>query len=554
MQYFHSITTYLFSVFFLFFAILPSYAQDGMQDKQLIIEKNKVIELPKITRKPIVLPKEEFKTTVKPQQYDLTFAHLYLPAINFSTVSPSLLPKEVDKKVELPENYVKGGFGNYTTLFGELYLQVPQNKDYGLAFFAHHLSSRNGAIAEEKSGISRTKLGLEMNYKISNSSSVTGQIRYRRTGLGYYGYGEEALKNITESQIAQTYHFLNFAAAYQDKADENMNITLKTAYDYFSTKTDMSETQVNIAAGTTYKFNEKSDFLAEIMVNFATRKDSLDISRNLLAAKLQYQFAVDKFNFVVGTNLVLDNDTLKENSNFRIYPHVEINYAIGSKIMAYAHFTGNTLPTSLQQFANENNFISNKITLLHTNKQWETALGVKGAIAQKIGYHVKGSYAQYKNLYFFNNSFADSAKFEVLYDIAGTKVFNLLAEIEANLSPNLKAKFSTSFFNYNTTSIAKAWHRPNFINTFTLTYQPIPKLQGRMEIFNQAGLIGYNAVSKREYNLPSIFDANLQADYQITPKISAFAKLNNIFSQQYQPFLYYTMQRFNALVGVMWKF
>jgi hypothetical protein len=553
---FHSFSIFRFvAIFTLFICLLTknSYAQENLQDKQLIIEKNKLIELPKVTRNPLRLPKEDFKVPAKTADYDVTSSQMLLAPLTIQNASAIKLITE-EKTTTIYQNYVKGGLGNYTTLFGEVFLQTPQHEDYSLSLFATHLSSANGSVANEKSGNSRTQIGLQGDYKLSERSKVLGKIQYNRIGTNYYGYADEVLRNFSQEQISQTYNNLNFLAAYHATPNEKINYQIQTQYNYFSTKTEANETTFRLDTKFNYTINKTSTVDISFDANFANRKDQSRIARNLVHLSPTYRLKADNFNLVLGTNLVYDGDTLSQNNKFRIYPHIEVHYNIATNHAIYTVFTGNTLQTSLQQFATENNFIGNNISLLHTNKQWEVILGLQGNLTSKIGYHLKGSYAQYKNLYFFNNSQADTAKFDVFYDTEGTKVFHIGTDIEAKLSEKLKVAWTMGFFAYNTESLANAWHRPNLVNSFIVSSQLIEKLQFRAELYNQIGLRGYNFIRQETYNLPVIFDLNLQGDYQITSSIIAFAKLNNIFSQPYQPFLYYQMQRFNALIGVMWRF
>jgi hypothetical protein len=555
---FYPLKTHIISAFIFLnlLTCLHIYAQDGLQDKQLVIEKNRVLELSKANRLQNRMQKIETPPPNSEQNYQLNKIQAPLPTLTITATAKTLSQDELVEKSY--DNYLKAGFGNYTTLFGELFLQTPKNENYSLALTAKHLSSATGSILEEKSGNNRTNIGLQGNYKLTEDSEIAANISYQRLGLHYYGANPLILKDLDIETIKQTYQTIDFSAAYKAKVSDEVSYLLQSNYYHFSTKTDVSENAFAFKGETKIKLSQDANLNFALNLNFANRNDntkniSTSINRNLLIFKPMYNLTVDNLRLNIGANLVYDNDTLTENSKFRIYPHLQIAYSLGKQTSIYGLVTGTTQQTSLRQFANENTFIGNQIPLLHTNKQWEAVLGIEGKLSQLLGYHLKGSYAQYKNMYFYNNSLSDSSKFTVLYDTEGTKLLNLMAEIHGQVN-GIKASFKTEFFAYNMGNVAKAWHRPNFVNTLTISYLYENKLLLSSEIFNQSGLKGYNFTSQKEYDLTTIFDANLQASYQITNTFAAFVKLNNIFSQRYQQYLYYDNQRFNALLGIMWRF
>jgi hypothetical protein len=67
-------------------------------------------------------------------------------------------------------------------------------------------------------------------------------------------------------------------------------------------------------------------------------------------------------------------------------------------------------------------------------------------------------------------------------------------------------------------------------------------------------LMEFSAIQKSVYNLPVVFDLNLNANYKITEQFSVFAQLSNFGFQQYQRWLGYPVQSFNAMGGVSYAF
>jgi hypothetical protein len=544
--------------FFVLLACLPTYlyAQEGMQDKQLWIEKNKVIELGKASRLQNRMPKTETPPPNTEQVYQNIKIMAVVPPPTVNIKSATYQNQEKITETQTKGNYLKGGFGNYTTILAEGYYALPKSKDYELSFFGQHLSSATGAVLDEKSGASRSKILAQGSYKLNETIDIFAGAGYQRLGVNYYGTNPLVLAVIDKEKIAQTYNIFDIEAGVKIKDENNNYYKIDANYYNFSSKTEVSENAFALNLELKRNLGEKSILFVAANGSAANRKDIASLTRNLITSQAYYQINLDKFYLQAGFNLAYDTDSVSTNNKFRLYPLLAATYTVlPQKLSIFGSLLGNTQRTSLRNFAVENPFLGNQVPLLHTNKQWETTLGINGNILQRFGYQLKTSIGKVQNLYFYNNSKADSTKFTILYDTEGTTVFNLQAEFSAKVN-QFKATFKSDFFVYSTTEnlVKKAWHRPTFINTLLLQYIYEKKLTLQAELFNQNGLQGYNFVSNKSYNLTNIFDANLQADYQILPNLSTFLKINNLFSQQYQQYLYYDMQQFNALLGLMWRF
>jgi hypothetical protein len=191
--------------------------------------------------------------------------------------------------------------------------------------------------------------------------------------------------------------------------------------------------------------------------------------------------------------------------------------------------------------------------LFHSNKSMELYAGAKGNLA---GFNYKAciSYANYRNLYFFNNSLTDSSQFTVLYDPKNTTVLNLGADLSYDVAETFRIGLNTNFYNYNMGSLEKPFHRPGFTTSFLATYNLYKKIYFNMDIYYLSGLTGKNFISGEVVDLKGIFDMNLKADYKFSNVFSAFLEVNNILSKKYQRFLYYPVKGINVLGGISYSF
>jgi hypothetical protein len=57
-----------------------------------------------------------------------------------------------------------------------------------------------------------------------------------------------------------------------------------------------------------------------------------------------------------------------------------------------------------------------------------------------------------------------------------------------------------------------------------------------------------------EIQMDPIIDLNVGVEYQFSPKLNFFAKLNNFGFQRYEQWLGYTNKSFNWLAGISYSF
>jgi hypothetical protein len=114
----------------------------------------------------------------------------------------------------------------------------------------------------------------------------------------------------------------------------------------------------------------------------------------------------------------------------------------------------------------------------------------------------------------------------------------------------------------------KPWQMPNFDLTISGVYKPTEQLKFTSDIF----IVGKRTALIRDFDssmllsslgaVPSlievqmdpIIDLNVGAEYQFTPKLNFFARLNNFGFQKYEQWLGYTNKGLNWMAGISYTF
>ena len=150
--------------------------------------------------------------------------------------------------------------------------------------------------------------------------------------------------------------------------------------------------------------------------------------------------------------------------------------------------------------------------------------------------------------------------FQVIYDDVNT--INAFAEVSVDFSKELKFGGTVEFNVFDTTNEAEAWGLPTLKARAFANYN-VKKWFAGSDLF---------FVGKRKdelvFNIPGVLinrspemidvgnyvDLNLNAGYKFTDKLTAFAKVNNVLSSNYQKFTNFEVQGLQFFAGLTYKF
>lgn len=206
--------------------------------------------------------------------------------------------------------------------------------------------------------------------------------------------------------------------------------------------------------------------------------------------------------------------------------------------------------------------------------------GFDGKLAAKTNFKLSAEYAIMGDnplYYLYKRQLGDQElvadnDFDVFYDNYNRTGFNL--EVFHAAYEKMDILFSANYYIYKMESMEEPWNLPPWDAKLTFGYKVSEQLNLSAEMYftgNRKGLMLYmptevnrpvlhnqllvmDELQWESYNLSSIFDLNLNANYKITSNFSAFAQLNNFGFQQYQRWLGYPVQSFNIMGGISYAF
>ncbi len=107
-------------------------------------------------------------------------------------------------------------------------------------------------------------------------------------------------------------------------------------------------------------------------------------------------------------------------------------------------------------------------------------------------------------------------------------------------------------YQYQTKTLTRAYHRPNYDATFTAVYNLKSKFIVRSEIyvFGEQWTLEKTGDVFKPKQISGWVDVNLECEYRYSRMLGFFVRFNNIASQRYYRWAQYPAQRFGFMAGL----
>ncbi|NQX85214.1 MAG: TonB-dependent receptor [Flavobacteriaceae bacterium] len=481
---------------------------------------------------------------------------------------------EKTKKERLFTNYASLGFGNYTTLLGEVYLNHAMNRSENVGGYISHHSSQGG-IDGVKLDDDFMDTKVNINYaKQMRDYTWNVDAGYKFQSYNWYGI-PNAENLITETQIdalSPQHKFHTFDFGGEIELEDRMINSGSVRFRRFADDLDSGENRFVAKANFDVAFREelinttvKMDYLGGRFGQSYLEDTSFKYGNFQIGIAPIYPIVRDEYLKVdVGFATYYMNDTAAKAHKFYIYPKVTASYRlVDDMVISYGGIEGDLEQNSYQGFASENPFVSPTLVVQPTSQQYNAYLGLKGKLSNTMNYNLNGSYYGSNNqaLYLSNafspqddNNYSYNNSFSVVYD--NVKTLKLFGELNVDIKRNLNLGLKVSYYNYTADKQEEAWNLPDFEASLFLDYQITAQWFAGANLFyvgerldNQVAESTTNVVS-----LESYFDANAHVGYRINERWTAYVKANNIANQVYNRWLNYPVQGIQVLGGASYKF
>ncbi len=534
----------------LFFLISICFAQDKpeptnqLENTEIVVEKSKKITFPvlnKVTEK--ANSSKNQINTLDPVKYNFVEHPLLVPNVETKIKVPAI--KDAAQIKQYP-HFVRLGMGNYLTTYAEGYMTSNATKPLQASIHGKHFASAFGPVAF--AGNSQNNIKGEVRYAMKKNL-LSFKTSYARTGFRYYGYSTRPTDNFKDT-IFQAYNNLQNSISLT-KIDTNSTwfYDFNCSFNYTNSKKFLiSEKDILLKSTINYALDEFKKIKIDFGANLLLLSNLKSYNRSIYYVQPLFEYKVnDKLTIDAGFRLFYNQDTSKNIRNLRLYPHLDISYLISEKMKLYTVFSGGTLKNTYNSFTNENPFLSNQLTISHTNQKINATLGIKGTPFRYFYFNTYFGYQNVRNLGLYSPNRTDSARFDVSY--ANGSIYTASGEISFQKSEKFTLGLLAKYNGFSLDNNQKAWLRPQAEITFLANYQLSRKLSFYAETYVLAGLYSLNFVSKNERELNAIFDINLKTNYKINDRVAIYLNFYNILGSKYQRFVNYPVKSINFLGG-----
>ncbi len=506
-----------------------------------------------------------------------------VPVINYNImprladVRPVIEPLPAVKLVAEPlsklyRNYIRGGAGNYSALYGELFMSSLRSKKYLASVHLKHQSSAGKIKDYSPPNNSRNEADITGSRYFDNHT-LTGKAFYYRDGLRLYGYKPSEFPDtlITDEDVKQRYYTAGasttFASSY--KSTDKLNHTFGLSYYHMAGMHEMAENNVQFTTTLTkrydlFKWDNDQVLGINAGYNFLNQHNSMGYSNNSIILFNPFIKAeINEYSLMAGFKLNVAKDSVTTKGH--LYPVAEARLElIPDALKLYAGISGGIERTSLQNTTEKNLYISPVMPWDFVNERFKIYGGFMSNISRSFNFNGSISSISYENYPFFvtdtSNYLLNS--FSLLYDNVST--VSVKGELEFVKSARLRLALNGTYTHYKTNE-EYAWYKPAYQFEFTGRYD----IQSKIVITARAtvngpvwalvplaipALITETPYILEAQKLKGWADISLGAEYRFTKALSFWLNFNNLTNNKYYRWNNYRSYGINLLGGVSYSF
>lgn len=476
-----------------------------------------------------------------------------IPAQNlFFAFQPIILrplPLGIDTALLLgTRNYVKAGFGSFTTPYVEGAIGFGDGKNSMLNLYADYISSRGKITYQDFS---------EINAKASGALSFGKNQGYGSFGISqneYYQYGyDHNLYQLNKSDIRRSYRDLFFTAGLKNKEvnDAGVNYDPHIELHAFTreNKGDESTLIANLPAEKTFGDNVKVKVAVLANINGYNNKtigSGLKITNSLFQVAPAVEYQNDIFSLNAGITPSWNNGVSALLPN--IYGTVKLEK---QSIAIQGGWVGRYLANSFRTLSKQNPYITDP-TFLNNTREMQYYGGIKATVGNHFNFNAKAAFYMYKDMPLFLNDNNLGNTFLVVNE---SHLNNF--QIHGDMNFISQDKFSlTAGLDFNSYSGLKnntnAWGLYPLMITGSFRWNAMDQLiiKGDLASFSGAKAMDGTVVK----TLTGGTDLSIGAEFKINKMFSAWLDINNLLNSKYQWWYHYPVYGLQAIGGVIVRF
>ena len=451
----------------------------------------------------------------------------------------------------LKNNYVKVGAGNFNGSLAEVYLNTGKDEALQAGAYIKHLNQKGSLDAQ---AYSRQQLGV-FGRSIQDKITLDGEITYDRLGTGFYGYDpvNPAANTDPEKQRFNTFGFKGELLKRYQQNDDALNYAVKADGYILNNKTAQKENSFALL-GMVNKAWHQFNIGVNGSVDFTGVKDSISsITNNIARINPYIKFQGDNYKLNIGLNFVSEFGTY---SRTNLLPAVSAEFALAPEYaILFGGYSGDVMKTSLKDLAEQNPYFYDSISVRNAVEKANIYGGIKGNAGSGFGYRASIAYKTIKDMPLFVNNKQYPQKFDVIYDGGDSHVLSFEGEISLQATETITWTGKLLINNYKMATEEAAWFKPDMQLSSNVKAFIGKKFTVDGEVLLNGGTEALLRVPDRHtVSIDSYVDLSGGAEYRITDNLGVYLRVNNIFGNDYQQYLYYPKLGINFMGGFNYSF
>lgn len=522
-----------------------------------------------------------------------------------------------DVDYDTKNGYLRLGAGsnsNLEAIFGYKLVESPTDTlnlsaTYGSTSGNVNYESKDFLTSKAKAKYADSKINLGYSHLFGPSIFSFGAY-YRNMSYNYYGnpywrQNDEFKADYYDLNKRQGVNVFNFNAALQS-SDKNSGILKyigSVGYSYFKNKYGPLIENDGIKGG---QLDLRGNFYTEYDTDNIIGVKGKIINQSISDPKYNFKPYAGSFHNL--TNIEATPYFKTEGSNWNVdlglnagcvldykrrlffSPEIHANLVFAEANKLYFDATGGINENTFLQLLDENRYINPMSRVGYSRTPLDLKVGLNSGIIKGFEFGVFGGYKHTKDDHLFMSTsyyYVSSGDATAPLTVNTYSWGNVSTPFYANISTghlggmistslipktNLSVKATGYFYNvkyvngYLSTYVnaipeeKKAWGRPTFTVDVNADVNLLPQLNISLNYMYAGGRKAYigpdreSISSVGSISMNAINELNVHAEYKIRDWVSVYAQLNNVFDRKYEMVQGYTLQGFNGLGGLSFKF
>jgi hypothetical protein len=446
------------------------------------------------------------------------------------------------------DNFVKLGFGNYTTPYAEAGISLGDGIINAATIHAKYTSSVGSLPFQQ---FAKTGVDASGVFNPNNDFEVSAKVFFDLNSQYRYGYLPNTLQ-LSKDSLRVRYTTFGGKIALRNIITNYLGVDYNpsVAINSFSSNQSASEASFILDAPFSKLLTNNLSLKLKLNEDYTGYKNDLSgssFSNNIFYIAPAVEYETKTFRATAGVTPSWDRGAYHTLPDFSI--EAKIN---NEKLLLQAGWIGYYNKNTYRTLADYNPWIENPEQLLNT-RAGEFYAGLKGSVGSNLSYNGKLSFIQYHDLPLFLNDSITGRYFQTLYESAVNDM-RIHGELGYAITKNFSVDGSITFNVYSKLNDnAKAWGLPTTELNGTLRWMPMKTLTLKSDLFYWDG-VHYLNQQKQDAIINPAMDWNVGAELSVKKNLSVWLQINNLLNDKYQRWNQYTVLGINVLGGIVYRF